>query len=108
MRSDRSEPRCVDTRTCRSLGQFLRIVDRSPGRRANVFVPADSQHYARCFEIAKTANAADWKNDPGGRAGIWIAYDLFYGAFSGPKMKTWKSPSDDALFEVYGKIAAVE
>lgn len=50
-----------------------------PGRRANVFVPASSPHYSRCAQRVATANPVDWKHDPEGRPGIWIALNLFLG-----------------------------
>ena len=57
-----------------------RLTDRSAGRSANVFVPAKSKHYQRCAKIATLADAADWKHDPDGRPGIWIALNLFNGS----------------------------
>lgn len=49
---------------------------RSPGRRANVFVHAAAPQYKRACDLAKDADPADWKHDPQGRAGIWIALNL--------------------------------
>lgn len=48
-----------------------------PGRRANVFVPAGTPFYDRACKIAETADIADYKRDPEGRPGIWIALHLW-------------------------------
>ena len=84
---------------------FKRIApprDDRPGRRANVFVPADSAHYARCAKIATLADPADWKLDPDDRKGIWIALNLFNG--SNRKDGTFKpvaAPTDAELRAYY-------
>lgn len=54
----------------------LYLRDDSLGRRANVFVPPDAPQYARLCEVIKNADPADWKYDPQGRPGIWIAANL--------------------------------
>jgi hypothetical protein len=53
--------------------------DTRPGRLANVFVPADAPQYAKALELAKTAKDSDWKtDDPEGRPGIWVSYNLLF------------------------------
>jgi hypothetical protein len=80
-----------------------RLADRSAGRNANVFVPTDSAHYQRCAKIAKLADAADWKLDPGGRAGIWIALNLFNGSERrNGAFKPVSAPTDAELRAHYG------
>jgi hypothetical protein len=57
---------------------LLTFDKRRPGRRANVFVPADAPQYPRWREASKTADPADWKLDERGRPGIWIGLGLLY------------------------------
>jgi hypothetical protein len=65
----------------RSLAAALPAFDKNqPGRRANVFVPADAPQYPRLLEASKTADPADWKLDERGRPGIWIEFGLFHGS----------------------------
>ena len=88
------------------LPRLPRYRDQSPGRRANLFVPADNMHYERCRALAETADAADWKLDPKGRPGIWIAYGLFYGGkkvVDKWKKPEWKAPTDDDLRARYAR-----
>lgn len=66
-------------------------LDRArPGRRANVFVPAGTPFYDRACKLAETADPADWKQDPDGRAGIWIALNLW----EAPRMKPASPPTE--------------
>lgn len=68
-------------------------LDRNrPGRRANVFVPAGTPLYERACKIAATADPADWKQDPEGRAGIWIALHVWEPP--APQREKPQAPSD--------------
>jgi hypothetical protein len=86
-----------------SLKPSVRLIDRSAGRNANVFVPADSKHYQRCAKIATLADAADWKHDQEGRPGIWIALNLFNGSErKNGAFKPVAAPTDAELRAHYG------
>lgn len=80
-----------------------RLIDRSAGRQANVFVPAESMHYQRGAKIAKLADTADWKLDPDGRPGVWIALNLFNGSErKNGAFKPVAAPTDAELRAHYG------
>jgi hypothetical protein len=59
-----------------SVTTLLTFDKTRPGRRANVFVPADAPQYARLLEALKTADPADWKLDEAERPGVWVARGL--------------------------------
>jgi hypothetical protein len=50
-----------------------RLVDYSPGRRANLLVHSDAPQYPQVLEWIQTADEADWKADEQGR-GVWVNY----------------------------------
>lgn len=91
-----------------NLTRLPRYVDTTPGRRANVFVPADSLQYPRAYEWAKTTDAADWKHDPDGRQGIWVSIDLFDGYQPKSGLKPLQAPSDAELRARYSRQESQE
>lgn len=85
-----------------------RITDRSPGRRANLFIPADVPQYLAALEWSRTADAAEWKYDLAGRAGIWVIYN--WGGYGPrPTPKALHTFTDDELRQMYSpRPAAAE
>lgn len=80
-------------------------LDRAtPGRRANVFVSVDSLLFPRAYELAQTADRADWKSDPAGRPGIWIGLNLLERVTS-RKPEEPQRFTDDDLRAYYGQRA---
>ena len=69
--------------------------DDRPGRRANVFVHAAAPQYAKMVETAQTADSADWKLDPDGRPGIWIAYNFLYSMRGSESFKQMPLPATE-------------
>ena len=63
----------------------------------------NSKHYQRCAKIATLADPADWKHDPDGRPGIWIALNLFNGSERKDGVfKPVAAPTDAELRAYYG------
>lgn len=76
-----------------------RIIDRSPGRRANVCVYRDAPQYPAMFERTQSPDAdpADWKMDEGGN--LWVSLAWFdvlgIGKWTRPKFR----PDNDTKIE---------
>ncbi len=62
----------IETYKERKAVPFVRTDTTSPGRRANLFVSAAAPQYEEMLAWVKTADEADWKNDPDGRPGVWV------------------------------------
>lgn len=78
--------------------------DNRPGRRANVFVPADNPRYSRAMALIEKADPADWKADEQGRDGIWISLALLDPVVKKKNEPSRiKAPTDDELRAFYAE-----
>lgn len=73
-----------------------RLIDDSPGRRAQILVHSDAPQYQQMVERVQGADKADWRNDEEGR-GIWVSPGLFYNTPGPAKFKPLPAPSDAEL-----------
>lgn len=79
---------------------------KGPGHLANVFVPSSAPGYQAMRDWASTADTRYWRNDEGGRAGIWVALHLYQERKERQDLHGFRQFTAAELLTLYGREPA--